>query len=81
MKKVSGMVVDVNFPFTFEEKSNYEYACIKNRNNQVVLKQGSPSEDVQSLFFCKNISFLSRMPHGVLCINFLTYIGELKHRK
>lgn len=45
MEKVSAMVVDVNDPLTLEEKSDDEYAYVKNKDNQVVWKQGIPSED------------------------------------
>ena len=45
MEKVSTMVVDVNDPLTLEEKSNNEYAYVKNKNNEVVWKEGAPAED------------------------------------
>ena len=45
MEKVSAMVVDVNDPLTLDEKADDEYAYIKNKNNQVVWKQGVPPED------------------------------------
>jgi hypothetical protein len=45
MEKVSAMVVDVNDPLTLEEKSNNEYAYVKNKNNEVVWKEGAPAED------------------------------------
>jgi hypothetical protein len=45
MEKVSAMVVDVNEPLTLEDKADNEHAYIKNRNNQVVWKQGSLPED------------------------------------
>ena len=45
MEKVSAMVVDVNDPLTLDEKADDEYAYIKNKNNQVVWKQGFPPED------------------------------------
>ena len=45
MEKVSAMVVDVEDPLTLEEKSDDEYAYIKNKDNQVVWKQGVPPED------------------------------------
>jgi hypothetical protein len=45
MEKVSAMVVDVNDPLTLDEKSDDEYAYIKNKNNRVVWKQGAPPED------------------------------------
>jgi hypothetical protein len=45
MEKVSAMVVDVNDPLTLEEKSDNEYAYIKNKNNQIIWKEGDPAED------------------------------------
>ena len=45
IEKVSAMVVDVSDPLTLDEKANDEYAYIKNNNNQVVWKHGSPPED------------------------------------
>ena len=45
MEKVSAMVVDVNDPLTLEEKSDNEYAYIKNKNNEVIWKEGTPAED------------------------------------
>ena len=45
MEKVSAMVVDVNDPLTLEEKSDNEYAYVKNKNNEVVWKEGAPAED------------------------------------
>ena len=45
MEKVSAMVVDVNDPLTLEEKSGNEYAYIKNKNNEVIWKEGTPEED------------------------------------
>ncbi len=45
MEKVSAMVVDVNDPLTLDEKSNDEYAYIKNKDNQVIWKHGVPPED------------------------------------
>ena len=45
MEKVSAMVVDVNDPLTLDEKTDDEYAYIKNKNNRVVWKQGVPPED------------------------------------
>jgi hypothetical protein len=38
MEKVSAMVVDVNDPLTLNEKSDDEYAYIKNKNNRVIWK-------------------------------------------
>jgi hypothetical protein len=43
MEKVSAMVVDVNDPLTLNEKSDNEYAYIKNKDNQVVWKHGDPA--------------------------------------
>jgi hypothetical protein len=40
------MVVDVNDPLTLEEKSINEYAYIKNKDNQIIWKEGAPAEDV-----------------------------------
>jgi hypothetical protein len=45
MEKVSAMVVDVNDHLTLDEKSEDEYAYIKNKNNQVIWKQGASAED------------------------------------
>jgi hypothetical protein len=45
MEKVSAMVVDVNDSLTLDEKNDTEHAYIKNKNNQVVWKQGDPTED------------------------------------
>ncbi len=45
MEKVSAMIVDVNDPLTLDEKSEDEYAYIKNKDKQVVWKQGIPPED------------------------------------
>jgi hypothetical protein len=45
MEKVSAMVVDVNNHLTLDEKADNEHAYIKNKNNQVIWKQGDPSED------------------------------------
>ncbi|MBC8285941.1 MAG: hypothetical protein H8E42_00555 [Nitrospinae bacterium] len=44
MEKVSAMIVDVNDPLTLDEKSEDEYAYIKNKDKQVVWKQGIPPE-------------------------------------
>jgi len=45
MEKVSAMVVDVNDPLTLDEISDDEYAYIKNKDNQVIWKQGVPAGD------------------------------------
>ncbi len=45
MEKVSAMVVDVNDPLTLDEKSDDEYAYIKNKDHQVVWKQGISAGD------------------------------------
>jgi hypothetical protein len=45
MEKVSAMVVDVNDPLTLDENSEDEHAYIKNKNNQVIWKQGAPAEN------------------------------------
>ena len=53
MEKVSAMVVDVNDPLTLNEKSDDEYAYIKNKNNRVIWKQGVPPEDEWPLIIYK----------------------------
>jgi hypothetical protein len=45
IEKVSAMVVDVNDPLTLNQKADDEHAYIKNKNNQVVWKQGVPPAD------------------------------------
>jgi hypothetical protein len=45
MEKVSAMVVDVNDPLTLDEKSDDEYAYIKNKDKQIIWKQGIPAGD------------------------------------
>ncbi len=45
MEKVSAMVVDVNDPLTLDEIEDNEYAYIKNKDKQVIWKQGTPKED------------------------------------
>jgi hypothetical protein len=40
MEKVSAMIVEANDPITLGEKSDDDYAYIKNKDNQVVWKQG-----------------------------------------
>lgn len=45
MEKVSAMVVDVNDPLTLNEKSENEYAFIKDKGNQVIWKHGIPAGD------------------------------------
>jgi hypothetical protein len=40
MEKVSAMVVDAHDPLTLDECSEDEYAYIKNKNNDVIWKQG-----------------------------------------
>ena len=43
MEKVSAMVVDADEPLTLDEKEDNEFAYIKNKENQVIWKQGIPA--------------------------------------
>ncbi|MBT5027785.1 MAG: hypothetical protein HOL15_01225 [Nitrospinaceae bacterium] len=43
MEKVSAMVVDADEPLTLDEKEDSEFAYIKNKENQVIWKQGIPA--------------------------------------
>jgi len=45
MEKVSAMVVDADEPLTLDEKEDNEFAYIKNKENQVIWKQGIPAGD------------------------------------
>jgi len=45
MEKVSAMVVDVNDPLTLNEKSDNEYAHIKNKGKQTIWEHGAPAKD------------------------------------
>ena len=45
MEKVSALVVDVNDPVTLNEKSDSDYAFIKNKENQIIWKHGVPAGD------------------------------------
>jgi hypothetical protein len=44
MEKVSALVVDVNDPLTLDDKSDNEYAYIKNKDCRIVWQQGSLAE-------------------------------------
>ncbi len=45
MEKVSAMVVDAEEPMTLEEMSEHDFAYIKNKDNQVIWKDGEPKGD------------------------------------
>ena len=45
MEKVSVMVVDVEEPVTLNDKADNDYAFIKNKDKQVIWKEGIPPGD------------------------------------
>ena len=45
MEKVSAMVVNANDPLTLDEKADDDFACIKNKEKQVIWKHGVPAGD------------------------------------
>ncbi len=45
MEKVSVMVVDVDDPVTLNDKADDDYAFIKNKEKQVIWKEGVPPGD------------------------------------
>ncbi len=45
MEMVSAMVVDAEEPVTLEEMTEHDYAYIKDKDNQVIWKDGEPKAD------------------------------------